>query len=225
MEKLNYLSQQGFTILCESLDKCNLKKKCYSEGQPLMRQGQVVTEIYKVEFGKVGINYSCQSGKTFRLGTHLVEKHLFGDLEFLTGQVCQYNVYADEDITVEVIPFSLLFELIKTHPEISIWLSQNIAARNLSRSKDLIKKLINPLHYNIAMDLYQRSCGKSQSNCYNNMQKDSERFGCTTRAYSRIISDLVSYGLVEKKHGTISVYNLDKLKSYIENYYATEKYA
>ena len=83
-----------------------------------------------------------------------------------------------------------------------------------------IDRSLYPLKFNVIKDIVNRFTTQSHANNHAYMYQEAQRFGCTERAYTRIIHELIDEGLVKKGSdaSTIIPVDIDALKALIASY-------
>lgn len=214
---IHQLSNQGFELFLQTLQDHNLQTKVIEEGQYILKQGQTITELYWVELGEFGLEYSAPNGRTYSLGLNLVDKHLFGEDEFLTESLCQFSVCAYATVEVKVIPVALMTELLKQHPSVAVWLSCYLSRRYQNGMYDAMNRFLYPLMYNVALDVYERYLGLKPEVSFDQVYKEAARFGCSERVYRRVVNQLIDKGLLSRDGAVLSMVDVETMKQFIDS--------
>ncbi|WP_028862804.1 Crp/Fnr family transcriptional regulator [Psychromonas aquimarina] len=202
----------------EAFYLCQSHSQYFQAGEDILRQGQVLKHLYLVSVGRVSMNIAAVNGRRFQLGEVECDYHIFGEMEYFTDTVCQWNVVAAEGMQVDIICLNALTELLAKRPEFHLFFSCALAADYQDSLDIYTHRLLHSITYNIAYDLWHRSQSSVMLGSFDKVCMEAERFGTTSRVYRRVVKDLIEKGLVEK-HGTeIRVIDTDALKFFIDHY-------
>lgn len=186
-----------------------------NSGEHILRQGEKVDHIYIANAGSVSMHVIATNGRRFQLGTVNCHQQLFGEMEFFTDSACQWNIVAESDVVVSVIPAKVLETVIRENPDMMIFFCHGLA-RDYEESLDVsTQRLLHPITYNIAYDLWQRSQQTVTLGSSEKMAREAERFGTSSRVYRRAVSELIKLGLVEKQGNELIVCNMNNLKAFL----------
>lgn len=216
MQSIDQITTRGYQLFCQSMENYNLATKTFQPDQYLLRQGQPITELYWVEIGQFSIVYTAQNARRYSLGLNFVDNHLFGEDEFLTSSPCQFDVQASEVIEAKVIPIAIMLEVLQQDPSIAIWLSGSMSQRYQDGMTNTMNRLLHPLLFNVAWDIYHRHIGTKPAVNFSQIYKEAERFGSSERVYRRVVMQLIEMQLIIKNGNQLLVNDLDKLHSYLE---------
>ncbi|WP_417345255.1 Crp/Fnr family transcriptional regulator [Ferrimonas sp.] len=205
--------EKGHRQLMEAIHALPLKQWLLAEGEPLLRQGERVDALYWVEQGEFTLHYAAANGKEFGLGIWQGDRRLFGEVELLTGQPCQFDVVPLAPVNVRELPRAKFESLLIEHPEIALWLSQQLAGYYQGQMQRAMTLSLYPLAHNIALDLMQRRAnGEPDLKLY----QEAARFGCSERVYRRVVVQLTELGLLEKREGRLEIIDQEKLSAFLD---------
>lgn len=77
-------------------------------------------------------------------------------------------------------------------------------------------RMLYPISYNIALDLYHSHCHHNPVSGFRKGYQEAERFGTTDRVYRRAVKELMDKGLVERGEEGLQIRNLAGLKAFLE---------
>ena len=129
MNTVNSLALQGFEIFRHEIERQHLKSKTFQPHDYLLHQGQEILELFWVDSGQFTIGYTANNGRNYSLGRNLVDKHLFGEVEYLTSSPCQFNIQASEIVTAKVLPIKVMTAILQLDSKVGIWMSQALSSR------------------------------------------------------------------------------------------------
>lgn len=195
--------------------QCHLHSRFYQAGEVILQQGQPVEHLYLVSVGRVSMNISAINGRCFQLGEVDCDYHIFGEMELFSQTACQWNVVAEEQLDVDVICLKSVADLITHRPEFTLFFASALA-NDYQDSLDIYTyRLLHPITYNIAYDLWHRYQDKVILGSFDKAEQEAERFGTSSRVYRRAVKELIDKGLIAKTNGEISIVDIEALKSFI----------
>ncbi|MCG9752229.1 Crp/Fnr family transcriptional regulator [Vibrio brasiliensis] len=194
----------------------SLATRTFQTDEYLLRQGQAINELYWVDIGQFSIVFTAKNARRYSFGLNFVDNHLFGEDEFLTSSPCQFDVQASEMIEARVIPIAVMLEVLQQDARIVIWLSRSMLQRYQDGMANTMNRLLHPLMYNVANDIYQRHIGTKPAVNFSQIYKEAERFGSSERVYSRVVTQLIEMQLIVKSGNQLVVKDRTKLKSFLE---------
>ena len=187
-------------------------------GDEILRQGQTLEYLYVVSVGRVSMNIAAMNGRRFQLGEIDCDHHIFGEMEFFSDTPCQWSVVAEEDLDVDIICLQALTTLLIERPEFQVFFSSALAADYQDSLDIYTHRLLHPITYNIAYDLWHRSQVNVMLGNFDKVTLEAERFGTSSRVYRRAVKELIEKGLIEKEGAEISIVSLSALKTFIDHY-------
>ena len=215
-------------ILAEGLSKIRqwVKNQEYrtiqvSKGDFIIKQHTQVSEVYWADNAQFSVLHTAENGKTLSLGDYHLADNFFGEMEFFSDGPSPFSVVATSDVELIAIPMDKFAELLLQDGHIAFWMNHRMSIIYLNTMSIAIERSLYPLKYNIIKDLVDRHTCNEKSQGHSYMYQEAQRFGCTERAYTRIIRELIDEGLVAKesdKSGVVPV-NLDALTQSLEKYY------
>ncbi|MGF1720309.1 Crp/Fnr family transcriptional regulator [Vibrio kyushuensis] len=217
MNDINALASIGLSTFLQELGKRTLPAISFEQGDVLLRQGQKIEHLYWVELGEFGLDYIAENGRTYSLGRHFVSQHLFGEVEYLSKQMCQFNVVASESVKAFVLPVNVFTSILSDNPQVSWWLSQSLACRYQEGMSLTMKRFLHPLIYNIAWDIKQREQGLAEPVNFDLVCKEAHRFGCSERVYRRVLKQLIDMDLLVKQGGLVAIRDPQALDDFLTN--------
>ncbi len=209
------LAEIGHRQVLEWIKTGPFLRRQMKSGEYLLRQGQNLEHLYWIEDGFCTVSFTAANGRRFSHGRFSIEDRLYGEMEFFTGKLIQFDIRCDSPVSVRVIPNSDLEALLVQHPHVGIWLSQSLADTYQEVMDRMTSHFMYPLAYNIAKDLLLRELGNKPAIQFERVFKEAERFGCSERVYRRAVSQLIEQGLAEKRGRELKVASKDKLERYL----------
>lgn len=204
---------QGHQQLIDAIEAMSLPSQVFEPDTPMLRQGQSIDPLYWIDQGEFTLHYAAKNGKEFGIGIWRVEKRLFGEIELLTGECCQFDVVPLEPVTVRKLPRAQFEKLLLSEPNIALWLSNQMACHYQQQMHSAIRRSLYPLAHNIAEDLLKREQqGLADMKGY----QEAARFGCGQRVYRRVIAQLIRQGLIEKREGQLAITDRQRLTEFLE---------
>lgn len=191
------------------------------KGDHIIRQHSEVNDVYWSEAAQFSVLHTAENGKTLSLGDYYIEDNFFGEMEFFSDAPSPFSVIATTDAQLIVIPRDKFAELLISDGSVAFWMTHRMSNIYLNTMHIAIERSLYPLKFNIIKDLVSRYSNSARSSGHAYMYQEAQRFGCTERAYTRIIHELISEGLVAKgpdKVGIVPV-DIDVLRDYLEKYY------
>tara|TARA_Y100001956_G_scaffold81078_1_gene97703 strand:+ start:2782 stop:3447 length:666 start_codon:yes stop_codon:yes gene_type:complete len=191
------------------------------KGDFIIKQHTEVNDVYWADSAQFSVLHTAENGKTLSLGDYRHNDNFFGEMEFFSDGPSPFSVVATADVDLIVIPKEKFAELLLLDGHIAFWMNHRMSNIYLNTMEIAIERSLYPLKYNIIKDIVDRHShnGKSQGHVY--MYQEAQRFGCTERAYTRIIRELINEGLVEKSvdNSGITAIDIDGLTQSLEKYY------
>lgn len=217
----NKILNSGLEKLRQLVKGDQYKTVLVSKGDYIIRQHSEVNEVYWTEGARFSVLHTAENGKTLSLGDYYLEDNFFGEMEFFSDKPSPFSVIATENAQLSVIPKDKFAEFLLEDAEITFWMTHRMSNIYLNTTNIAIERSLYPLKFNIIKDMVSRHSSGSQSRGHSYMYQEAQRFGCTERAYTRIIHELIKEGLVKKgaDNSEIVPVDIDKLRDYLEQYY------
>lgn len=209
------LQEQHFDAFADALSACRIGDASFHSGELLLEQGQPVDRLYLVPRGKIALHITAINGRRFQLGEVQCDHHIFGEMEFFTSEPCQWNVMAMEALSADVLCARRLQQQITENPLLSLFFTSALAFDYQESLAISTHRLLHPIAYNIAFDLWQRQQSKMNLEAFNRIEQEAERFGTSSRVYRRAVSSLIEQGLVERRGQAIEVVDWPGLERFI----------
>ncbi|MDC5818658.1 Crp/Fnr family transcriptional regulator [Vibrio europaeus] len=220
MDKNKILSD-GLNKLRQLVKREQYKTLHVSKGDFIIRQHSEVNEVYWTEAAQFSVLHTSENGKTLSLGDYYLEDNFFGEMEFFSDKPSPFSVIATQDAQLTVIPKERFAEFLLEDAQVAFWMSHRMSNIYLNTMHIAMERSLYPLKFNIIKDMITRYTSGTQSRGHSYMYQEAQRFGCTERAYTRIIHELIKEGLVKKgaDNSEIVPVDIDKLNDYLEQYY------
>ncbi|MCO6552647.1 MAG: Crp/Fnr family transcriptional regulator [Gilliamella sp.] len=208
--------QNNNNLIESIIEQCIVEKKIVDEKSILFRQGCKINDLIMVYNGTISIRYEAANGRRFHLGTLDCDEHIFGEMEFFTGYLCQFDIIAEEALTVSIVNADKLYQSLIEHPKLALFFASAIAFDYQDTLDIFLKRTLYSICYNIAFDLYQHYLNIHSVSNFQKNYLEAERFGTTDRVYRRAVNELIKLDIVEKSEGKLEIKNIDKLKEFIK---------
>ncbi|MDC5805719.1 Crp/Fnr family transcriptional regulator [Vibrio europaeus] len=220
MDKNKILSD-GLNKLRQLVKREQYKTLHVSKGDFIIRQHSEVNEVYWTEAAQFSVLHTAENGKTLSLGDYYLEDNFFGEMEFFSDKPSPFSVVATQDAQLTVIPKERFAEFLLEDAQVAFWMSHRMSNIYLNTMHIAMERSLYPLKFNIIKDMITRYTSGTHSRGHSYMYQEAQRFGCTERAYTRIVHELIKEGLVKKGVDSSEVVpvDIDKLNDYLEQYY------
>jgi glutaminase len=108
-----------------------LERRCFAQGEYLIRKGDVADEVYLLMSGEASVVITLTDGRLKRMST-LSAGMVFGELAIIGRAARTADVRADKPVECYVLSVAAFDRLGETHPKIKVTLLQNML-RNAHR--------------------------------------------------------------------------------------------
>ncbi|KII75703.1 Crp/Fnr family transcriptional regulator [Vibrio renipiscarius] len=219
MDKTRLL-QQGYEIVRAFIAQENFRRVSVNKGDYIVKQHQEVNEIYWASPAHFAIVHTAKNGKRLSLGDYSLADNLFGEFEFFSGELSPFDMIATAKTDLIAIPTQTFTELLLRETKVAFWLNHRISSIYQHTMNIALERSLYPLKFNIIKDMVTRHVSPTQSIHHSYMYQEAERFGCTERAYARIIRELIDEGLIIKSHdkSTLRPLDIERLQDYLDKY-------
>ncbi|HIF9495354.1 TPA: Crp/Fnr family transcriptional regulator [Photobacterium damselae] len=207
---------QDKQLIEQTIRNCISTRQIFDENEKILTQGELVDNLYLVDSGRISMGITARNGKTFLLGTLDCEQQLFGEMEFFTGYRCQMDIVAIEAVKVATIDTTKLQRCLLDHPRLSLYFASAIAIDYQDTVEILSRRLLYPITYNVAYDLYHQYLNDLPIDGFNKNYLEAERFATSDRVYRRAIKELENKGFIIKEKKGICILDHKGLKAFIE---------
>lgn len=210
------LWQQEHDAIEQIMHQCITETKTVAANYKLMQQGQCVTSLVFVASGKISMGYAARNGRCFQLGTMACDSQLFGEMEFFSGYHCQLDIIAEEALEIAIINGEKLQQALLKEPKFALFFASAIAIDYQDTIDMLTRRMLYPIAYNIAYDLYQQHLNEQPVAGFNKCYLEAERFATTDRVYRRAVKKLEELQLIKRDKEGLIIQDLAGLKAFIE---------
>ncbi|TGZ33072.1 hypothetical protein EQ875_03559 [Photobacterium damselae subsp. damselae] len=207
---------QDKQLIEQTIRNCISTRRIFDENEKILTQGELVDNLYLVDSGRISMGITARNGKTFLLGTLDCEQQLFGEMEFFTGYRCQMDIVAIEAVEVATIDTIKLQHCLLDHPRLSLYFASAIAIDYQDTVEILSRRLLYPITYNVAYDLYHQYLNDLPIDGFNKDYLEAERFATSDRVYRRAIKELENKGFIIKEKKGICILDHKGLKAFVE---------
>ncbi|KJY82135.1 cAMP-binding protein [Vibrio galatheae] len=217
----NQILSSGLAKLRQLVKQEPYKSQQVRKGECIIHQHSEVKEVYWTEAARFSVIHTAENGKTLSLGDYYLEDNFFGEMEFFSDAPSPFSVIATEDAVLTVIPKEKFAEFLLEDPHVAFWMSHRMSNIYLNTMNIAMERSLYPLKFNIIKDMLARFTSQDSARGHSYMYQEAQRFGCTERAYTRIIHELIKEGLVKKgaDNSQIVPVDLDQLHDYLNQYY------
>ncbi|WP_418113206.1 cyclic nucleotide-binding domain-containing protein [Vibrio scophthalmi] len=214
------LLQQGYEIVRTFIAEENFRRVSVGKGDYIVKQHREVNEIYWASPAHFAIVHTAGNGKRLSLGDYSLVDNLFGEFEYFSGELSPFDMIATAKTDLIAIPTQRFTELLLRESKVAFWLNHRISSIYQHTMNIALERSLYPLKYNIIKDFVMRHVMPTQSIHHSYMYQEAERFGCTERAYARIIRELIDEELIAKSHGksTLILLDVQRLQNYLDEY-------
>ena len=160
------------------------------------------------------MGHTAMNGRRFQLGTLECDHQLFGEMEFFTGYRCQLDIIAEEPLEVARIDGEQLEQALVAHPRVALFFATAIAIDYQDTVDIFTCRMLYPISYNIALDLYHSHCHHNPVSGFRKGYQEAERFGTTDRVYRRAVKELMDKGWVERGEEGLQIRDLAGLRPF-----------
>lgn len=208
--------QASHDLIVRVVESCITERRLLREGEALMRQGEQLRDLVLVPSGRIAMGHTAMNGRRFQLGTLECDCQLFGEMEFFTDYRCQLDIIAEEPLEVARIDGQQLELALLAHPRLALFFASAIAIDYQDTVDIFTCRMLYPISYNIAYDLYHSHCQDNPVSGFSKGYQEAERFGTTDRVYRRAVKELIDKGLVERGEDGLRIRDLAGLKAFLE---------
>lgn len=198
-----------------ALEACTLFLRRYLPGELIMRQGEQSEQLYLVEHGRVSLNSTVHSGRSFQLGEIACHSQIFGEMEFFSATPVQWNVVAETELDARVICAHKLAQRLLAEPELTLFFATALASDYLDTLEITTSRLLHPIAYNIAYELW-RERQRTPMLGSRKRAHEAARFGTTERVYRRALKELIEQGIVCEGAEGPAIADLARLRTYLD---------
>lgn len=215
---VNELAISGLENMHYFVKNNRFKKITVDSSTYIIKQNSNIDFLYWSDIAQFTLQRTAKNGKSLNLGVYCATNCLFGEIECITNDKAQFDVVALEPTELIVIPKNAFLNILKKDARVAVWHSQNIANYYQRTMNISIDRTLYPLKRTIAEDLRLRHFNQLYADNHTNVHKEAQRFGCSERAYNRIIKELIEQKIIIKKEKKIKPYEINKLIDFINSY-------
>lgn len=198
-----------------AIEACTLFLRRYLPGESIMRQGEQSKQLYLVKSGRVSLNSTVHSGRSFQLGEIACHSQIFGEMEFFSATPVQWNVVAETELDARVICAHKLAQRLLAEPELTLFFAAALASDYLDTLEITTSRLLHPIAYNIAYELW-RERQRTPMLGSRKRAHEAARFGTTERVYRRALKELIEQGIVCEGAEGPTIADLARLRAYLD---------
>lgn len=213
--------ERGLDEILKWIARCNFKRRSVKQGQFIVAANNKVDEIYWSEEARFSIIHMAENGKTLSLGDYHSKNNFFGEIEFFSERSGCFSAIASENLELTCIPKDTLTQFFLHNGHAAFWMNHRISSIYLSTMDIASERSLYPLKYNILKDILRRENTSAPDTSHHYIYQEAQRFGCSDRAYARVIKELINDGLIKK--GTIptqlKVIDLTQIENYLKRYH------
>lgn len=211
---------EGLVNIRLFVSNSDFKKVLIKEGEYIIKQNQKLDCVFWSSVSQYTICHTSQNGKTLSLGDYYSEDRFFGEVELFSNGGCQFDVIATADTELVAIPVNSFVDIMSKDGKLAFWINRNMANIYQESMSIAIERTLYPLKFNILKDFIKRQMSKSQYVNHEFMYQEAQRFGCTDRAYNRVIHELIDDGVMKKNgSSSIELMDIDRAEELLLKYY------
>ncbi|WP_194435585.1 Crp/Fnr family transcriptional regulator [Vibrio fluminensis] len=214
------LLQEGYDVFRCFVNKQALRTISICQGDYIIKQHQTMNEVYWAAPAKFMIRHTAENGKSLSLGDYSLTDNLFGEVEYFSRKPSSFDMIATDKLELAVIPADRLRDFLLQESKAAFWLNHRIATIQQFTMTIALERALYPLKFNIIQDLIHRHSAQTPWFNHAYMYQEAERFGCTERAYARVIRELIDEGLIKKQDdkSTLIPVDIERLKAIVAAY-------
>ena len=193
-------------------------RKTFNKNDVILMEDEVGSALFVIVTGKVKVSRTSNDGREVIL-TILSESDFFGEMAILDGQTRSATVTAIEDSELFLIQRNEFLDLLKSYPEVSIALLQELTKR--LRATDVkIKALslkdaegkVATVILQIADDIGKIKQGKVEIEKLPLQQDLANMAGTSRETISRTLHSFAKKGLIELDGSKLRILDYEKFK-------------
>lgn len=193
------LLERGLKHIREFVASPEFKTKRFFEGDYIVKQDQQLDFVYWASVVQYSIFHTAQNGKSLSLGDYYSEDRFFGEVELFSDEGFQFDVVATADVDLTVIPYSAFVEFLANDGAVAFWMNSKMATVYQQSMQVAIERSLYPLRFNILKDIMCQAEEAAPSVNHAYMYQEAQRFGCSERAYNRVVRELIDEELISKR--------------------------
>lgn len=180
------------------------KSRNIAKGNIIVGQGETDTTLFFLRQGRAKVVIYSEGGNEIFLA-ELTPGTLFGEMALLLGSARSSNVVAQMNSTLDVISAHDFNILIKSYPELALFMTHMLAGRLQQTSRSLFESLTFTVPQRAYEHLLRRAVQSSaDSETFYltpapSVTSLSESLNVSREATSRAVTKLVSQGLIKKE--------------------------
>ncbi|MCK8045798.1 Crp/Fnr family transcriptional regulator [Shewanella sp. 1CM18E] len=210
------LWEQEHDAIEQIMRECITETKTVAAQYKLMQQGQRVNALILVASGRVSLGYTARNGRSFQLGTMTCDSQLFGEMEFFSDYQCQLDIIAEAPLEIAIINGDKLQQALLKNPKVALFFASAIAIDYQDTIDILTRRMLYPIAYNIAYDLYHQHLNAQPVEGFSKCYLEAERFATTDRVYRRAVKKLEDLQLIKRDKEGLIIQDLAGLEAFIE---------
>ena len=188
------------------------KSRQFKKNQVVYYEGDKGHGIYVIMEGRVKTTKLAEDGRELMTGMYGPDNYL-GVQAMLSGEPYSDTATALEDSALVLIPKEQLEPLLNMFPEVANEFIKLLASDIREKEDQLLQLAYHSVRKRMAeamLRLYKHADGKTET--FKVTREDlAAMAGIATETVSRTLSDFKDEGLIEKKGGSITILNIDKL--------------
>jgi CRP/FNR family transcriptional regulator, putaive post-exponential-phase nitrogen-starvation regulator len=188
----------------------------FSKGELICSKGNKMNYVYFIVEGKVKIYILQEDGKLVLLRFNR-PLSILGDVEFIKDSNIQCNVESLNETLLIGIPMEAARKHAYNDPEFLRFIIKNLSHKLYTTSNTVSLNLLYPLESRLAS--YLLSMKDDEGHILNSDDIKTTRLvelanllGTSYRHLNRVVNELVSRDIIERKKGVIAIKNLEKLQ-------------
>lgn len=197
----------------ELIDNCEIHT--FKKGESICTLGHAVNYMYFLVKGKTKVSTLLSTGKSLLLCfTNPLE--IIGDIEFIDNPFADCNVTALNECVCLAFPLDKIKQYAFNDPKFLRFIIESLGTKLRNNSIYSAINMLYPLENRFAsylLSLVSNDCEKRYTVEIESITLLSELLGTSYRHLNRVVSSLISQGVIKKSKNTILILNIEILKS------------
>jgi CRP-like cAMP-binding protein len=181
-----------------------LQLKSYIKGEIILEAKSIPKAVYFIVKGEVEIRNFLSSGR-YMFINNLSPLEIFGDVEFLSGDSILFDVIANTDTEVIILPFNVIKKHLEENPYFWKLMAKEGNSKLLRTNKSVILKNSYDLKTIFASYLVKNTYYVE----FKSLSDLAEHLNVSYRNLTRIIKEFKENGYIEKNRNSINVIRKD----------------
>ncbi|MDD1782531.1 Crp/Fnr family transcriptional regulator [Enterovibrio sp. ZSDZ35] len=188
------------------------------KGDTFVVQGESANQLFLINNCDFSVSYLTPAGKRYIVNSQRGFTGVLGEMEvFRPEGRYVFSVTALNDANGYQISRAKLLEAVAQQPDMALNFLQLVTGRYEESIGHTLSNILYTLRFNIIRVMLNKSAEANDGWFEFKTDQHASELGATTRAFRRVVKDLVDEGVVDKKRSTYRIANLDALKNELED--------